>query len=35
LLATNLPVAEVALKVGYRDARYFGQIFKKITEVTP
>jgi two-component system response regulator YesN len=35
LLTTNLPVAEIAFKIGYRDARYFGQVFKKMTGMTP
>ncbi|MBC7325574.1 MAG: response regulator [Moorella sp. (in: Bacteria)] len=35
LLNTNLPVAEIAERVGYRDARYFGQVFKKQEGYTP
>lgn len=35
LLKTNLPVAEIATRVGYHDARYFGQVFKKQEGYTP
>ncbi|MDN5362852.1 MAG: two-component system, response regulator YesN [Moorella sp. (in: firmicutes)] len=35
LLNTNLPVAEIAARVGYHDARYFGQVFKKQEGYTP
>lgn len=35
LLNTKLPVAEIATRVGYRDARYFGQVFKKQEGYTP
>ncbi|MGI9860523.1 response regulator [Moorella naiadis] len=35
LLSTNLPVAEIAARVGYHDARYFGQVFKKQEGYTP
>jgi len=35
LLSTNLPVFEIAARVGYRDARYFGQVFKKQEGYTP
>ncbi|NLW07186.1 MAG: response regulator [Clostridia bacterium] len=35
LLSTNLPVAEIATRAGYRDARYFGQVFKKQEGYTP
>ncbi|KKM09368.1 hypothetical protein SY88_19210 [Clostridiales bacterium PH28_bin88] len=35
LLATDCSVAEVATRIGYRDARYFGQVFKKNEGCTP
>ncbi|WP_238524550.1 response regulator transcription factor [Caldicellulosiruptor hydrothermalis] len=35
LLSTNLKVYEVAEKVGYQDAKYFSQLFKKYTGYTP
>jgi len=35
LLSTNLSVAEIAARVGYHDARYFGQVFKKQEGYTP
>ncbi|WAM36336.1 response regulator [Caldicellulosiruptor acetigenus] len=35
LLSTNLKVYEVAEKVGYQDAKYFSQLFKKYTGFTP
>lgn len=35
LLNTELPVAAIAERVGYHDARYFGQVFKKQEGYTP
>ncbi|WP_258358563.1 response regulator [Moorella sulfitireducens] len=35
LLNTDLPVAAIAERVGYHDARYFGQVFKKQEGYTP
>lgn len=35
LLATGLPVSEVAARVGYREPNYFGRVFKKATGTTP
>ncbi|CAM3477365.1 MULTISPECIES: response regulator transcription factor [Saccharibacillus] len=35
LSGTNLKTYEVALKVGYADARYFSQLFKKATGIQP
>lgn len=35
LLSTNLKVYEIAEKVGYQDAKYFSQLFKKYTGYTP
>ncbi|MGI6065864.1 MAG: response regulator [Bacillota bacterium] len=35
LLHTDLLVSEIATRVGYRDARYFSQVFKKAEGSTP
>lgn len=35
LTATDLPVGEIAARVGYREANYFGRVFKKATGQTP
>lgn len=35
LLNTELSVADIAARVGYHDARYFGQVFKKQEGCTP
>nr|MDD6335233.1 AraC family transcriptional regulator [bacterium] len=35
LLATRLPIAEVAARCGYEDAGYFTRVFKRQTGVTP
>ncbi|MDD4754297.1 MAG: AraC family transcriptional regulator, partial [Desulfitobacteriaceae bacterium] len=35
LLHTDLLVSEIAARVGYRDARYFSQVFKKTEGTTP
>ncbi|MBE3580805.1 MAG: response regulator [Thermoanaerobacteraceae bacterium] len=35
LLTTDYSVNEIASRVGYRDARYFGQVFKKQEGCTP
>lgn len=35
LLHTDLSVTEIAARVGYRDSRYFGQVFKKQEGHTP
>jgi two-component system, response regulator YesN len=35
LTATGLPVGEIAARVGYREANYFGRVFKKATGLTP
>ena len=35
LCRTSMQVSEIAYKVGFRDYRYFGQIFKKYTGKTP
>lgn len=32
---TELKTSEIAEAVGFNDARYFGQVFKKLAEVTP
>lgn len=35
LANSNLKIFEVAKKVGFKDSRYFGQIFKRYVEITP
>lgn len=35
LAVTELPVVEVAARVGYREPNYFGRVFKRVTGVTP
>ncbi|MGI9952283.1 response regulator [Moorellaceae bacterium AZ2] len=35
LLATDYSITEIAVRVGYRDVRYFGQVFKKQEGCTP
>ncbi len=35
LTTSDLPVAEIASRVGYREPNYFGRVFKKATGVTP
>jgi two-component system, response regulator YesN len=35
LTTTDLKANEVSIKVGFLDARYFGQVFKKIMRTTP
>lgn len=35
LVNTDLMISEVATRVGYRDARYFSQVFKKMAGTTP
>lgn len=35
LKTTDLKTNEVAKRVGFTDARYFGQVFKKIIKITP
>lgn len=35
LCRTSMQISEIAYKVGFRDYRYFGQIFKKHTGKTP
>ena len=35
LCCTSLQVSEIADQVGFRDYRYFSQIFKKYTGYTP
>ena len=35
LTTTNLTVGEIAARVGYREANYFGRVFKKTTGRTP
>lgn len=35
LCCTTMKVSEIAYEVGFRDYRYFSQIFKKYTEKTP
>ena len=35
LVNTSYSVAEIAMRVGFRDARYFSQVFKKHVGKTP
>lgn len=35
LHTTELPIAEVALEVGFCDQSYFGMIFRRLTQMTP
>lgn len=35
LLRTDLSINEIAARVGYKDYRYFGQVFKKMEGITP
>jgi two-component system, response regulator YesN len=35
LATTDLKASEVSIMVGFLDARYFGQVFKKIMRTTP
>lgn len=35
LVQTNQDVADIAVKVGYTDLKYFSRIFKKLTNLTP
>lgn len=35
LVSTDLATKEIAARVGYRDAGYFGRLFKKHTQLTP
>lgn|GEM_PF-1537619 len=35
LASTDLPVGEIAARVGYREPNYFGRVFKKATGQTP
>jgi len=35
LLHTDLSITEIAARVGYKDYRYFGQVFKKVEGYTP
>lgn len=35
LSSTDLKVHEIAREVGFLDARYFGQVFKRVTKLTP
>ncbi len=35
LLTRNIPISEVAVKVGYNEANYFGKVFKRHEGLTP
>lgn len=35
LKSTNLPISEVAMRVGFNDSNYFSKIFKKYMGITP
>lgn len=32
---TNLPVTEIAFRVGYKDSRYFSRVFRQVYKATP
>ncbi|HHX37976.1 MAG TPA: helix-turn-helix transcriptional regulator, partial [Clostridiaceae bacterium] len=34
-LDSNYSITDIALKVGFKDAKYFSQVFKKQTGLTP
>jgi AraC-like DNA-binding protein len=35
LLSTDMPLAEVALAVGFQEQSYFSTVFKRLTDETP
>ena len=35
LLQTDLPVADIAFRLGFRDASHFNKMFKTLTRITP
>lgn len=35
LMAANLPIKEIAMRLGYDDASYFNRVFKRTTGITP
>jgi two-component system response regulator YesN len=35
LAETNLPVKEIAVRVGYLDEKYYSKLFKKATGIKP
>lgn len=35
LATTNLPIREIAARIGYTDEKYYSKLFKKVTGIKP